>query len=383
MTSETTPTPTTAAATATTAATATPQPAPSARRRTAPWLAAAVVALSAALLAGCSGGSSASGQGGAGTRPATTATTSSLASTPTTPTAVAPTTGATSSGGASATPSPSGPKRADARAEHVHISLFNGDGAHYGVGMPVIAYFSRQITDGAALQQATTVTADGKPLAGAWYFENSGAGNGPIEGHFRPRHYWPAHARIHVAIPAKGLSAGKGLGYDDSLTLDFSTGARNVAKVDDGKHTLTLTSDGKRVGRFPVSLGGPGSRTIRGTKVVMEQDQDTRMRGAHSGIEYNLAHVYWTQRLTYSGEYLHAAPWNEASAGGNIGRSNSSNGCTNLSTADAKKLFGLMQVGDVVRYPDAGGAKMRLGDGYGDWNLTWAQWRTGGLVSTS
>jgi hypothetical protein len=26
---------------------------------------------------------------------------------------------------------------------------------------------------------------------------------------------------------------------------------------------------------------------------------------------------------------------------------------------------------------------MQMGDGYGDWNVSWPQWQTGGLYSTS
>jgi hypothetical protein len=98
--------------------------------------------------------------------------------------------------------------------------------------------------------------------------------------------------------------------------------------------------------------------------------------------------VKWTQRLTYGGEYLHSAPWNCVGSPGcagpqnNIGRANSSNGCTNLRPADAEKLYKFTRVGDVVQYPDADGPHMQLGQGYGDWNIFWSQWQTGGLVST-
>ena len=43
----------------------------------------------------------------------------------------------------------------------------------------------------------------------------------------------------------------------------------------------------------------------------------------------------WSVRMTNSGEYIHAASWN----GGNIGVRSTSNGCTNLNTADAEWYF--------------------------------------------
>ena len=62
---------------------------------------------------------------------------------------------------------------------------------------------------------------------------------------------------------------------------------------------------------------------------------------------------------------------------------NSSNGCTNLLPGDAERLYHMVRVGDVVTYPNADGPQMQLGQGYGDWNVSWGQWQTGGLVSTT
>ena len=62
---------------------------------------------------------------------------------------------------------------------------------------------------------------------------------------------------------------------------------------------------------------------------------------------------------------------------------NSSNGCTNLLPADAQRLYNFLEIGDVVDYPNANGKPMQIGDGYGDWNVNWGIWRTGGLVSTT
>ena len=284
---------------------------------------------------------------------------------------------AASSGAPSTPAAPTTPSAAPAKP--VHIRLLSDDGNTYGVGMPVIAYFSKRITDGKALQQATTATVNGKPVQGAWYFETSAAYKAyPIEGHFRPKVYWPAHSQIHIAIPAKGLSAGKGLAYDDSLTLDFSTGPRNIAVVNDSGsvHTITVTSDGVQKFKFPVSLGASNTPTAQGTKVIMEKGLDICMRGPG----YYECHVKYTQRLTYGGEYLHAAPWNTSNIAHGV---DSSNGCTNLYTKDAKTLYGFLRIGDVVQYPNANGPEMSLGSGYGDWNINWTQWQTGGLVPTT
>jgi lipoprotein-anchoring transpeptidase ErfK/SrfK len=272
----------------------------------------------------------------------------------------------------------------------VHIRLINSDGVTYGVGMPVIAFFSRMIKNAKPLQDATTVTVNGTKMPAAWYFERSSYDPGyPIEAHLRLQNYWPAHANVHVDIPAKGLSAGGSKAYDDSLTLDFSTGARNISTVNDSTHTMTVTSDGKTEGTYPVSLGAdtPDTRTFNGIKVIMEQVPTVCMQDVRG--TYHECGIKDDQRVTYSGEYLHAAPWNCTGSPGcigpanNIGSADSSNGCTNLRPDDAVKLYHFFHVGDVVSYPDANGPAMTLGAGYGDWNVSWGEWQTGGLVRTT
>ena len=318
-------------------------------------IAVSVTAVAGLLATACS--SSGSQTGGASATGSKGSSSSAAAST-----SAAPTTSA------KPTPPPTKP---------VHIKLLNSDGSDYGVGMPVIAYFSKVIKSAKALQAATTVTVNGKTAKGAWYFEYSSANSGyPIEGHFRMENYWPANSKIHVGIPAKGLSAGSGLSYDDSLTLDFSTHDRIVSTVDDSTHRMTVTDNGKEYGTFPVSLGASNTPTARGTKVIMEKGRSICMRGPG----YYECGVKYTQRLTYGGEYLHSAPWNVSHIRSGV---DSSNGCTNLLPSDAQRLYGFLGIGDVVIYPNANGPAMTLGKGYGDWNVNWSNWLTGGLVSTS
>jgi lipoprotein-anchoring transpeptidase ErfK/SrfK len=264
---------------------------------------------------------------------------------------------------------------ANGPAAPVHVKLKFSDGSQFGVGIPIIAYLSKQITDGSAFAKATQVTVNGQPANGAWFFETSAAERGyPLEAHYRLQDYWPAHSKITMNLPVNGLSAGRGLAFDDSLTLEFTTGPANIATVDDTTHMLSLVSDGKPVGTFPVSLGASNTPTARGTKVIMEKGTSICM----SGPGYHECGVKWTQRLTYGGEYLHAAPWNLA----HLGNFDSSNGCTNLSVPSAEHLYHTLEIGDVVTYPNATGPAMTLGAGYGDWNVPWAHWLTGGAVPT-
>jgi lipoprotein-anchoring transpeptidase ErfK/SrfK len=248
----------------------------------------------------------------------------------------------------------------------VAIRMAATDGETYGVGMPVVAYFAKRFGNAQPFAAATSVTVDGKPVQAAWYFELSGAKGYPIAGHLRMRDYWPAHADVHVAIAANAITR--------AVSLDFHTGARTVAIVSDAKHELSVTSDGKTLGSFPVSLGTAATPTEHGIKVIMAKRPSICLSGpgfAGCGIKY-------AQQLTNSGEYLIAAPWNP----GVKGRWDSSNGCTNLTTGDARFLYEALRVGDVVQYLDTNGPAMQAGGGFGDWNVPWSVWLKGGLIPT-
>ena len=285
-----------------------------------------------------------------------------------------PPSGARDAGRAAST-GPSASSTSPASGKPVHVRFLQGDGSTWGVGMPIIAYLSAKITDARAFAAATTVTVNGTPTQGAWYFEKSTIySEYPLEAHYRTQSYWPAHARIHLDLSAKGRSAGTGLVFDNSLTLDMSTGAANISRIDGHTERMIVTSDTKQVFSFPVSLGKASTPTFNGVKVVMEKDRVQRMTGPGFDLQ-----VPWSVRITNSGEFVHSASWN----GGNIGQRSTSHGCTNLTAADAKRFFSFAQIGDVAVYTNTGGPTMPSWDGYGDWNLPWITWQAGGVLRTS
>lgn len=245
-----------------------------------------------------------------------------------------------------------------------------------GVGMPVVAYFSRRFPSAAQWQRATTVLANGHRLDAAWYFVRSTQYPGyPIAGHLRPRHFWPAHATISVRVAGARLPAGPGYAFADSVSAAFRTGPALVATVDSRDHQLSLTRDGSLVDRCSVSLGADRTPTTRGIKVVMAKAPDRSL----TGPGYAQKHVKDVQQLTDNGEYLLAAPWMTFAIDKHL---DLSGGSTDLRPTDAHRLYQAMHVGDVVRYPDAAGPRMRMSEGYGDWNVPWRHWLTGGLIPT-
>jgi lipoprotein-anchoring transpeptidase ErfK/SrfK len=273
-------------------------------------------------------------------------------------------------------PTKTKPKRPVVPTKPVHVSLFQGDGQTYGIGMPIIAQFNKAVTDAKAFNKAVTVTVNGRPAGGAWFWVKSNAGFA-MEAHYRPKTYWPAHSKIQLTMPLKGVSAGRGLSFDDSLTLQMNIGAAHVSTVNGANDQMVVTSDGQPVKQFPVSLGQADTPTYLGTKVVMAKKNPQHMVSAPGESNPYSLDVPWSVRLTNSGEFVHAAAWN----GGNIGSRNTSHGCTNLNVADAQWFYNFSVIGDVLTYTNTGAnGAMPSWDGYGDWNVPWPQWQQGNLL---
>jgi lipoprotein-anchoring transpeptidase ErfK/SrfK len=86
--------------------------------------------------------------------------------------------------------------------------------------------------------------------------------------------------------------------------------------------------------------------------------------------------VFDAMRLTWSGEFLHAAPWSVYAQG----HMNVSHGCTGMSNENAAWLYGISKVGDVVRYVSSTRA-LEPDNGWTDWNISWPQWSAGSALA--
>jgi lipoprotein-anchoring transpeptidase ErfK/SrfK len=265
----------------------------------------------------------------------------------------------------------------------VTVSSNIGDGAKVGVGEPIVLSVSPTPTDSTAFTEAVTVTVNGQPAHGEWYWERPYA-DAPVQAHYREQGYWPANASIRVNLPISGLSAGKGLAYSGGLSsVTFRTGDAHISTVDASTLSMTVTDNGRTVKTMPVSLGAAKTPTYNGTKIVMQKGEDVpgtnklRPNGTvmMSGPGYSNDPVPWSVRITASGEYVHAAAWNT-----NIGTRSTSNGCTNLKPADGEWFYNFSQLGDVVKYVNTNGTSMNPMDGLGDWNVAWGRWAQGGLL---
>jgi hypothetical protein len=96
--------------------------------------------------------------------------------------------------------------------------------------------------------------------------------------------------------------------------------------------------------------------------------------------EYYRLEVEYAMRITYSGEFLHAAPWSV----GSQGYANVSHGCIGMSTSNAQWLFDQATIGDIVEITGTS-VPQNLGNGITVWTQTWDEWLAGsttGAVTT-
>lgn len=155
---------------------------------------------------------------------------------------------------------------------------------------------------------------------------------------------------MEVHSNLEGLKISGGLYGGPAKPVKLRTGDRVEAVTDAAAHTMTVTRNGEVINTIPVTTGKPGYSTRNGTKVVLGKEGFVRMRGDTIGIpsgssdSYDLP-VYWATRVTWSGEYVHAAPWSV----GSQGAANVSHGCTGMNTENAKWFFDTVRVGDLSR----------------------------------
>jgi lipoprotein-anchoring transpeptidase ErfK/SrfK len=273
---------------------------------------------------------------------------------------------------------PAPPKPRRGTGTPVHVTFLETDGQAYGIAMPIIAYFSQKPTDASVFDKVVKVTVNGAPAHGAWYFEHSSQAAQALEAHYRPQHYWPARAVIRVTMPIKGLWAGRGLVFDNNPALSIKTGAAHIVQINGkpGVDKMWVYDGGKLIRTFSISLGAPSTPTYLGTAVDMAKSNPELMTSSPGEPFYSIE-VPWSVRVSYDGEFLHDAYWN-----GELGQANLSHGCTNMAPADAEWYYNWSQIGDPVTWTHTGTSQvLPVWDGYGDWNLSWADYQKGGMLS--
>ena len=248
-------------------------------------------------------------------------------------------------------------------------------GQTVGIGMPVIVRFDVPVSDRASIERHLRVTNTSKQK-GAWHWLSDS------EVHWRPVHYWKPGTDVTVTADINSIPAGNGIYGQLSRSTSFHVGDAVVSKVNAQTHQMKTFINGRLVRTTPITTGKPGFTTRSGIKVIVEKFRHRRMNSETVGIArtsseaYDIDDVEYAMRLTYTGEFLHAAPWSV----GSQGYANVSHGCTGMSTSNAAWLYNVSKPGDVVEYTGTD-RPMTLDNGYGDWNASFADWRQGSALS--
>ena len=239
--------------------------------------------------------------------------------------------------------------------------ILEGYGQSYGVGMPIILYFSQRITNRAAVERALQVSTS-KPVIGSWYWDYP-CNMAATCAYFRPRDYWPAGTTVSFTGHLNGVEGAPGVYGVHDLTQSFSIGQSVIAVASTSAHHTLIYVNGQVQYDWPISTGRATMPTPDGTYLTVDKGNPVRMIGGTKGTAgYYNELVNYAVRFTYSGDYYHSAPWSVVDQG----TTNVSHGCVNLPPEDAQIYYNMAIPGDPITITSSPQG--------GDWDDGWTQW---------
>ena len=245
------------------------------------------------------------------------------------------------------------------------------DGEVVGIGQPIAIRFDENIPNRLAAQKAVTVRTN-PPVEGAFYWLNN------REVRWRPAKYWKPGTTVDVAVNTYGVDLGDGLFGQEDITTRFTIGDEVIATADDNTKTLTVRRNGEVIKTMPMSMGKDSTPTDNGAYIIGDRYPHLIMDSSTYGVPVNSPNGYrlevdWATQMSYSGIYVHSAPWSV----GSQGSTNVSHGCLNVSPSNAIWFFDNTKRGDIVEVINTVGPTLSGTDGLGDWNIPWEQWQAG------
>lgn len=251
----------------------------------------------------------------------------------------------------------------------VGTGMYLFDGLEYGMAMPVVVEFTSDVHDRAAVQRRLFVeTTPHQP--GVWHWFSS------RQVTYRAENYWQPGTTISVRAGLDGAPFGNGTyGDSDRRATVHIAQSRVELFIDNTTKHLTVQENGAAIRSMPVSLGKPSTPSSSGTMVIMDKKVQTVFDTTGEPGDQYRADISYAQRLTWGGEFIHAAPWSV----GDQGFNNVSHGCINMSWGDAEWLFGMTHVGDPVT---VSGTEVQLepGNGFTSWDLPWSEYVKGSAL---
>ena len=242
------------------------------------------------------------------------------------------------------------------------------EGAVVGVGEPIVVTFNKKVENKAEVEAALTVRTS-RSVLGAWAWRD----NRTVE--FRPKELWPGDMVVEVDLNLTGVQAKPGVFGKTSTKDTFSFRPSMVSVVDAKAFTMDVFQGGELVKTIPVTAGKAGFETRSGTKVLITKERSRIMDAATGGTavdssEYYRVKAEYAMRMTYSGEFVHAAPW----SAGSQGSANVSHGCVGMSMADGEWWWSQNEIGDVVIVKNTSRIQTDDGNGVTIWNAPWVEW---------
>ncbi|MFI6867987.1 Ig-like domain-containing protein [Nocardia sp. NPDC050406] len=251
----------------------------------------------------------------------------------------------------------------------VSATINIGDGQEVGIAAPIIVQFNKHIDDKAAVEKAMVVTSNPN-TEGSWAWLPDD--NGGSRAHWRPREYWTPGTKVDMQAKLYGVDFGGGNYGAADMSTDFTIGRSQIVKANAPSHRMQVVRDGQVIFDFPVSYGeGNEDRNVTrsGIHMVTEKYEDFMMSNPPY---YTNVRERWAVRISNNGEFIHANP----ESLGAQGNTNVTNGCINLSPADAQAYFPTALYGDPV---EVTGTRIQLsaadGDIY-DWTIDWDTWKS-------
>jgi len=248
--------------------------------------------------------------------------------------------------------------------------LYLFDGETVGVAMPVVIEFDREVADEARADvQKRLFVETNPPQPGVWHWASG------RQVWYRAPDYWQPGTTITVRAALDGVPMGGGSYGDTDRTATAVVGNKVFMDVDNGTKQMQVFIDNQLARTIPVSLGKPSTPSSSGAMVLMTKEPTRTFdtRGEPNGGY--VVDVNWAMRLTWGGEFIHAAPWSV----GDQGVRNVSHGCVNMANGPSEWLFDTAHIGDpiIVRGTDV---PLENGNGWTAWNQTWAEYVQGSAL---
>ncbi|MDK8895571.1 Ig-like domain-containing protein [Corynebacterium sp. MSK006] len=252
-----------------------------------------------------------------------------------------------------------------------NVALSPLEDAEVGVGQTIAARFSAPIEDRQAAQDAIKVTTE-PSVEGAFFWVNN------YEVRWRPENYWRPGTKVKVEADIYGKDlGGEVYGESDNATR-FTIGDDVRTVVDDSTKQMTVYRNGEALRTIPVSLGRDGAyATPNGIYMIGDKNPSMIMDSETFGLSHEAGGyrtaVDWATQMSYSGIYVHSAPWSVWAQGSQ----NTSHGCINVTPEAAKWFQDTVKRGDIVEVKNTSGETLSGYDGLGDWNIPWKTWKAG------